>query len=53
MEDDVVEFEGQVQILLDASDLLPDICVHFALVSDLLAPMVNKTVVQFVVLGLA
>ena len=46
MEDDVIELEGQVEVLLNAAHLAPDVFVHLPLVRVWLAPVVHQAVVQ-------
>ena len=52
MEDDIVEFEGQVEELFDSANLLSYVCVHLALIRLLLAPVEDEAVVELLVFGL-
>jgi len=52
MEDDIVEFESQIEELFDSANLLSYVCVHLALIGLLLAPVEDEAVVELLVFGL-
>lgn len=53
VEDNVVQLEGQVQVISHVSHARLDVLVHLTLIGVRLATMVDQAVVQLLVLGLA
>lgn len=53
VEDDVVKFEGQIQVLLNPAHPVFDLIVHLSFIDLGLAAVIREAVVQFLVLCLS